>query len=84
MFKKQISQMQPDGSKKVIEKGWFGKGNLLVIQGFKRDDQWVSKNYAKTGMHQLYHIDNIINNEIILRSERFTSEGGFEEDEYDY
>ena len=48
MFKKQISQIQADGSKKVIEKSWFKRGNKLMITGFRRDDTFVAKTYANT------------------------------------
>ena len=74
MFKKQISQIQPDGSKKVMEKGWFGRGNMLMITGFRRDDQFVGKTYKNTGSHQLYKITQVNGNEIKLQHERFTTE----------
>ena len=74
MFKKQISQIQPDGSKKVMEKGWFGRGNMLMITGFRRDDQFVGKTYKNTGSHQLYKITEVNGNEIKLQHERFTTE----------
>lgn len=82
MFKKQISEVQPNGTKKVVEKGWFGRGNLLIIQGFRRDDQFVAKNYANSGGHQLYHIDEIIGDSISIRHERITVNNAIEEDEY--
>lgn len=83
MFKRQISQVQPDGTKKVVEKSWFKRGTMLLVQGFRRDDQFVSKNYANTQSHQLYKIMAVQGNEIILQHERMTPEGGYEEDEYD-
>ncbi len=79
MYKKQISQIQPDGTKKVVEKSWFTRGNLLMIQGFKRDDTFVAKSYSKSLFHQIYKIDNINeDNTIELRHERAQ---GVEEDE---
>lgn len=56
MFKKQISEVQEDGSKKVVEKGWFKRGNLLMFTGFRRDDQFVIKTYKHTATHGLYKI----------------------------
>lgn len=73
MFKKQISQIQPDGSKKVLEKGWFKRGNMLLITGYRRDDQFVGKTYKSTQSHQLYKIDEVIGSDIKVRSERWTS-----------
>ena len=82
MFKKQISQVQPDGTKKVIEKSWFKRGTMLVIQGFRRDDQFVAKNYSHTQGHQLYKITNIVGDEIQLQHERVSPQGSYEEEDY--
>ena len=82
MFKKQISQVQPDGSKKVIEKSWFKRGTMLVIQGFRRDDQFVAKNYSHTQGHQLYKITNVVGDEIQLQHERVSPQGSYEEEDY--
>lgn len=84
MFKRQVSQIQPDGSKKVLEKSWFGRGNMILVTGYRREDTWVAKTYAKTEGHQLYHIDKVVGDEIILRHERFSGDGTLEEDEMDY
>lgn len=81
-FKRQISKVNPDGTKTVVEKSWFGRGNMLVVSGFKRDDTWVCKTYASTNTHHLYHIDDIVGNELQLRSDRLSVDGGVEEDDY--
>ena len=83
MFKRQISQVQPDGSKKIVEKSWFKRGTKLMITGFRRDDQFVAKTYAATVGHQLYKITDIIGSEIILQHERVTVSNSYEEDEYE-
>lgn len=80
LFKKQISQINADGSKTVVEKGWFSRGTKLLIQGFRRDDQFVSKNYKNSGGHQLYKIIDVVGDEIKIQYERAT---GIEEDEID-
>ena len=80
MFKRQISQVQPDGTKKVVEKSWFKRGTILMVTGFRRDDQFVGKTYSSTQTHQLYKITNIIGDEVKLQHERFTSQGTIEED----
>ena len=82
MFKKQISQVQPNGSKKVIEKSWFKRGTMLMITGFRRDDMFIAKTYANTNTHQLYKITEVIGQDIKLQHERKTTEG-FLEDEYE-
>ena len=84
MFKRQISQIQLDGSKKIVEKGWFGRGNMILVSGFRREDTWVAKTYANTEGHQLYHIDKVVGDEIVIRHERFSGDGVLVEDEADY
>ena len=79
MFDKQISERQPDGTKKVIEKSWFNRGQKIVVQGMRSGDAFVSKKYASSGGHQLYKITEVFSNgEIALQTERY--QGGIEED----
>lgn len=80
MFKRQISQVQVDGTKKVIEKSWFKRGTMLMITGYRRDDQFVAKTYSSTQSHQLYKITEVLGDSITLQHERMTSEGSYEED----
>ena len=71
MYKRQISELQPDGSKKVVEKGWFKRGTMLIINGFRRDDMFVAKKYSKTQGHTIYKITEINENgEIKIENER--------------
>jgi DNA polymerase III subunit alpha len=84
MYKRQISEIQADGSKKVLEKGWFVRGTMLVVAGFRREDTFVSKTYNSTGFHQLYKIDKIEGDSLVLRHDRLSSSASFEEDEVDF
>ena len=44
---------------------------MIVVQGIRRGDEFVTKKYASSGGHQLYHIDEILEDgSLILRSER--------------
>lgn len=61
MYSRQISEVQADGTKKIVEKGWFTRGTKLMITGYRRDDTFVAKSYANTGMHQLYKITKLNN-----------------------
>ena len=71
MFKKRISRLNPETNKKqVVEEGWFKKGTLLMINGYRRDDTFVSKTYKNTNAHQLYKIVNVKGQDIILTHER--------------
>ena len=71
MYKRQLSEVQPDGTKKVVEKGWFTRGTMLIINGFRRDDMFIAKKYAKTQGHTVYKITEINENgEITIENER--------------
>ena len=75
LFDKQISQKQADGTKKVVEKSWFNRGNMLIIKGIRRGDDFIPKKYANTEGHQLYRIQEITNNgDITIISERANEE----------
>ena len=58
-YKKRISKVNPDGTKTVIEDGWFKRGNKVMITGFRREDTFVAKTYTNTPTHQLYLITAI-------------------------
>ncbi|MDO4189979.1 MAG: hypothetical protein Q4D29_13420, partial [Lachnospiraceae bacterium] len=47
-YDKQISKIGEDGKKHVIEKSWFTKGTLLVVQGIRRDDNFILKKYKSS------------------------------------
>ena len=59
MFGRQISEKQEDGTKKVVEKGWFKRGTKILCTGYRRDDQFVTKSYKHTPTHQLYKITSV-------------------------
>jgi DNA polymerase-3 subunit alpha len=80
LFKKQVSQIQADGTKKVLEKSWFKRGTILMVTGFRRDDQFVGKTYSSTIGHQLYKITDMVGDSIKLQHERVTVQGTLEED----
>jgi DNA polymerase-3 subunit alpha len=62
MYNRQISEKQKDGTKKVIEKGWFTRGTKIMVTGFRQDDTFICKRYKSTSGHQLYKILNTFNN----------------------
>lgn len=79
LFDKQISERGDDGVKHVVEKSWFNRGNMIVVQGFRSGDNFIPKKYASTGGHQLYKIDAILpNGDLILKDARY--QGGIEEE----
>ena len=71
LFDKQISQKDADGVKHVVEKSWFNKGSMIIVQGIKMNDVFVAKKYNSSQGHQLYKIDSIDNDgDIVIRNER--------------
>lgn len=58
-YDKQISQRQPDGTKKIIEKSWFSRGNKIIVNGFRRGNDIVLKKYRGCPYHILSLITNI-------------------------
>ena len=70
MFNRQLSEVQADGSKKVIEKTWFSRGSKIMVTGYRREDSFVGKTYKSTPTHQLYRIISIKDKDIILEHER--------------
>ena len=75
LFDKQISARQPDGTKKIMEKSWFNRGNMIVVTGIRSGDDFISKKYASTGGHQLYKIDEIYSiGELKLLDSRYQGE----------
>lgn len=58
-YNRRISEIQPDGTKKNIEPGWFQKGTLVALGGIRRGDTFFLKKYSKTKFHQLYRITQV-------------------------
>ena len=48
---------------------------MIVVQGFRRESEFVAKKYASSGGHQLYKIDKLEpNGDILLKTERYQGE----------
>lgn len=47
-YNKQLSKINADGSKTVIEKPWFKRGTLLSFVGFRSDNNFIVKKYRDT------------------------------------
>lgn len=81
LFDKQVSVKGPDGKKKIVEKSWFERGNMIVVTGIRSGDNFIVKKYAATPGHQLYKITDVTNNgtRIEITSERY--KGDLEDEE---
>ena len=70
-FDKQLSESRSDGTKRITERSWFNKGNKLMLTGYRREDQFVPKTYARTPGKELYLIEEVDSEgNLKLRSER--------------
>lgn len=60
-YNKRISEVRPDGTKKIMEQGFFQRGVMLVCNGIRRGDTFVLKAYKRKGnvQHQLYKITKV-------------------------
>ena len=74
MFDRQIMRRKDDGTKVVIERSWFNRGEKILVQGIRRGNEFIAKKYKSTGGHQLYKIDEIRGEDLVLRSERYAGE----------
>lgn len=64
-YNAQLSEVGIDGKKHVQEKSWFKRGTLVVVNGFRRGNMFVTKAYKRTESHQLYKITKIYGNGLI-------------------
>ena len=75
LFDKQISIKQPDGTKKIVEKSWFNRGNMIIVTGIRSGDNFIAKKYATSDGHTLYKVDEIIDGtDLRIKYERYQGE----------
>lgn len=81
MFDRRISTIDPTtGKKKFLENSWFNRGSMIMVKGFRREDMFMSRNYAASPGHQLYRITQVLpNGDLELQGERVKGEA--EEDD---
>ena len=61
-YDRQISEKRPDGTKKVIEKGWLSRGNKIIVSGIRRGSDYICKKYKNTPWHLVELITEIDDN----------------------
>ena len=69
-YNKRISEIQIDGSKKVVEPGFLQRGTLVVLNGYRRGASFVLKKYKRTNSHQFYKITQVNPNGTIEMTNR--------------
>lgn len=65
---RQLSRKNPDGTKTVIEKSFFARGNKLIITGIRRDDDFIPKKYKSTTYPLFEKIEEIDADGFITKS----------------
>ena len=76
-YDKQISEMNEENNKKtVLEKSWFGRGNKLLVTGYRREDQFVPKKYMDSAYRHTLQLITEIDEQgnLKLQSERIGEE----------
>lgn len=61
-YNRRLQDINENGDKKVVEQGWFKRGTLVMLNGIRRGDLFMTKTYAKdkkAGKHQLYKITEV-------------------------
>lgn len=58
-YDRQISEKQPNGTKKVVEKSWLSRGNKIIVTGIRRENNFIAKKYKNTPHHLVELITSI-------------------------
>ena len=75
VYDKQVSEKDENGVKHIKEKSWLTRGNLLMVQGIKRDGKFIPKKYKKSVYPIISKITGVDeNNNLILQYERMEVE----------
>ena len=70
-YDKQTSEVRDDGSKKILDRSWFGRGKKILLTGYRRGSEFVPKKYSHTPTETLYLIESIDSEgQLILKRER--------------
>lgn len=69
IWDKQIAKKNPDGTKTIVEKSFFERGNKLIITGIRRNDNFIPKKYKNTNLPLFEKIIEIDKNGFIVRSQ---------------
>ena len=71
IYDKQISERDSEGKKHVVEKSWFTKGTMLMVQGIRRGSDFIPKKRKNSVFPIISKITGINeNNKLIFQFER--------------
>lgn len=75
LYDKQISNKDEDGVKHVLERSWFSRGTLLLVQGFRSSEQFILKKYRDSIFPVISRFESIDNDgQFMLKYEREVEE----------
>jgi DNA polymerase-3 subunit alpha len=75
-YDKQISEVNDENKKTVLEKSWFTRGNKLLVTGYRRGDQFIPKKYIDSAYRHTLQLITEIDSEgnLKLQSDRIGDE----------
>lgn len=74
-YDKQISEVDSNGVKKVIEKSMFTRGNKIIVYGMRRGDNFFAKKYKNSPVaHHFTQIVKVNDDGTIVTKDRVTDE----------
>jgi DNA polymerase-3 subunit alpha len=65
-YDKQLSEKRPDGTKKIIRKSEFSRGNKIIVIGVRDDDSFRAKKYSKTPYHLIETVGAVEGSRIVI------------------
>ena len=75
IWDRQIARKNPDGTKTIVEKSFFQRGNKLIITGIRRDDNFIPKKYKNTEWPLFEKIEELDDRGFIIESYTERKEG---------
>ncbi|WP_341480074.1 PHP domain-containing protein [Paenibacillus dendrobii] len=66
-YNKQVSKQRADGTKEILEKSWFTRGNKLVLFGYRRGSQFKPQKYKDSKVGHTTMFINEIRNDGTMR-----------------
>lgn len=73
-YNRRLSEVKPDGTKTVIESGWFQRGSLIMVAGYRRGDTFVAKKYKNTKYPLICKITQVNDNGTVLMTDKRANE----------
>lgn len=60
-YNRRIQDTGPDGKNFIAEKGWFDRGTLIMLNGYRRNDIFQVMSSRKKGQKPVYKIEGVNN-----------------------